>query len=198
MDAKTLCLGVLSQGEASGYEIKKAFEEGPFAHIHAASFGSIYPALEGLRRDGLVACRQQSQDKRPDKKIYSITDAGLEAFDEALMAEPAADKCRSDFLFMLYFAEHLPPRRLARLLAQRIDWYRDHLTRMEECPGSGEGVPPGAAFVCGLGMAVYGAAADFLEHYKEKLLADVEAFSTSEPGKPGAFPAGEPGHRAAE
>ena len=26
MDVKTLCLGALSRGEASGYEIKKAFE----------------------------------------------------------------------------------------------------------------------------------------------------------------------------
>ncbi len=41
MDAKTLCLGALSRGDASGYEIKKAFEEGPLSHIHEASFGAI-------------------------------------------------------------------------------------------------------------------------------------------------------------
>ncbi len=48
MDVKTLCLAVLFQGEATGYEIKKAFEEGPFAHFQRASFGSIYPALSKL------------------------------------------------------------------------------------------------------------------------------------------------------
>jgi len=48
MDVKTLCLGVLSLGDASGYEIRKMFEEGPFAHFHHASFGSIYPALSPL------------------------------------------------------------------------------------------------------------------------------------------------------
>src|SRR3546814_665287 len=57
MDAKTLCLGVLSRGAASGYEIKKAFEEGPFSHFHQASFGSIYPTLNALSADGLVAVR---------------------------------------------------------------------------------------------------------------------------------------------
>src|SRR3546814_15551348 len=67
MDVKTLCLGVLSRGEASGYEIKKAFEEGPFSHIHHASFGSIYPALNALSAEGLVAVRAQAQNTRPAK-----------------------------------------------------------------------------------------------------------------------------------
>ena len=40
MDVKTLCLGVLTLGDASGYEIRKQFEEGPFAHFFGASYGS--------------------------------------------------------------------------------------------------------------------------------------------------------------
>jgi hypothetical protein len=46
---KTLCLAVLSMGDASGYEIKKLLE-GPFRHIHEASFGAIYPALAPKKR----------------------------------------------------------------------------------------------------------------------------------------------------
>ena len=30
MDVKTLCLGILNRGDATGYEIKKACEDGPF------------------------------------------------------------------------------------------------------------------------------------------------------------------------
>ena len=33
MNVRTLCLGVLSSGEASGYEIKKEIEEGLFSHF---------------------------------------------------------------------------------------------------------------------------------------------------------------------
>ena len=69
MDARTLCLGVIARGDETGYEIKKSFEEGPFAHIQAASFGSIYPALTKLSEDGLLACRDERQDTRPDKKV---------------------------------------------------------------------------------------------------------------------------------
>ena len=45
MDAKTLCLGVLTLGEATGYEIKKAVEEGPSPiSIRPASARSIPPS----------------------------------------------------------------------------------------------------------------------------------------------------------
>ena len=60
MDVKTLCLGVLSRGDASGYEIKKQCEEGPFAHFYAAGFGSIYPALNALWSEGLISVREES------------------------------------------------------------------------------------------------------------------------------------------
>ena len=45
MNVRTLCLGVLSFGDATGYEIKKMAEDGLFSHFIEASFGSIYPAL---------------------------------------------------------------------------------------------------------------------------------------------------------
>ncbi len=178
MDVKTLCLGVLNRSEASGYEIKKAFEEGAFAHIHAASFGSIYPALNILCGEGKVVRRDESQDKRPDKKIYSITEAGRAALHLALMEPPAADRVRSDLLFILFFAQLLPAERLARLIDERIAWYRGHLQRMD-CDDKAETPSahptPGERFVCGMGQAVYGAAADYLEQNRDTLIAEVEA-----------------------
>ena len=108
MDAKTLCLGMLTRGEASGYEIRKAFEDGPFHHFFDVGYGSIYPALGRLDDAGLVSCRAEAQDKRPDKKVYSITPDGQQAFVEGLMEPPAADKLRSEFLFLLFFAGMLP------------------------------------------------------------------------------------------
>lgn len=172
MDAKTLCLGVLSRGEASGYEIKKAFEEGPFSHFHQTSFGSIYPALNTLSAEGLVEVREQPQDKRPDKKIYSITVAGEDALISALLIEPAPDAMRSDFLFILSFAQFLPPAHVGRLIDQRIAWYREALERMENCTCTGS-VPPGAEFVRGMGIAVYRTAADYLESHRADLLAEI-------------------------
>jgi len=172
MDAKTLCLGVLARGEASGYEIKKAFEEGPFSHFHQTSFGSIYPALNALSQEGLISGRAQAQDKRPDKKIYAITPKGENALIAALMVEPAPDVMRSDLLFILSFAQFLPPAHVERLIDQRIAWYRDCLERMESCACSGS-IPAGPAFVRGMGIAVYRAAADYLETHRAELIAEI-------------------------
>ena len=172
MDVKTLCLGVLSRGEASGYEIKKAFEEGPFSHFHQASFGSIYPALNALSADGLVVVRSQAQVKRPDKKIYSLAPKGRNALVAALMGTPAPDAMRSDFLFILSFAQYLPPARVEQLINARIAWYREMLARMEGC-ACGSEIPPGAHFVRGMGIAVYRAAADYLETHRDQLIASI-------------------------
>lgn len=173
MDVKTLCLGVLSRGEASGYEIKKAFAEGPFSHFHQASFGAIYPALTALSTEGLIVGRAQAQNKRPDKKIYEITPKGRKALVEALMVPPAPDSMRSDFLFILSFAQFLPAARVDQLIEQRIAWYREALARMENCARTAS-ASPGGAFVRGMGIAVYRAAAEYLETHREELLAEIE------------------------
>ncbi len=168
MDAKTLCLGALSRGDASGYEIKKAFEEGPLSHIHEASFGAIYPALTELERQGLVTGREMAQEKRPDKKVYALTEDGLQALHLALLVPPARDKTRSDFLFILFLGHLVAAPRLAELIDSRIAWYHDCLSRMEACDLSA--APPGEAFVHGLGLAVYTAARDYLVAHRAELL----------------------------
>ena len=101
-DIKTNCLGALSLGAATGYEIRKQFEEGPFAYFFDASFGSIYPALNKLLDEGLVTCETETQRSRPTKKIYSITEAGTTALRAALGHEPLEHKVRSDFLATLF------------------------------------------------------------------------------------------------
>jgi len=176
MDAKTLCLGVLARGDASGYEIKKSFEEGPFAHIQAASFGSIYPALTKLSEDGLLACRAEPQDKRPDKKVYSITPAGRDALAARLMQPPAADRVSSDFLFIMFFAHVLPPPLLADFIDQRIAWYEASIERMQGC--GVETRPPGERFVHGFGLAWYETAARYLREHRDELLTDVNALTS--------------------
>ena len=91
MDVKTVCLGMLNDDEASGYDLKKHFES-TFAHFFAAGYGSIYPALSSLAAAGLVDCREIAQDGKPDRKVYRITSAGRAHFLKAL--EKPAPKLR--------------------------------------------------------------------------------------------------------
>ncbi len=174
MDARTLCLGALFLGDATGYEIRKLFEAGPFAHFHAISFGSIYPALNQLHADGLVALADA--DGRADRKVYRLTDAGRAAFAEALDVAPAPDRLRSETCFQLYFADALPPERVAALVDAYRDRFATALARMETLQRDGAGHElPGRRFTRGLGMALYDAAVRYLDANRDALLADLDA-----------------------
>lgn len=168
MDSKTLCLGVLTLGDASGYEINKQFEEGPFAHIHATGFGSIYPALSALLKDGLVTCTPMAQDGKPDKKVYSLTDAGRRAFVRALHRAPSPDSFRSDAVFTLFFAELLEPDHLSAVFDRYLSVHRAHVERMTRGEWGLSG--PGYDFVHGLGLAIYRTITDYMERHRSALL----------------------------
>lgn len=160
MDVQTVCLGLLSEADRSGYEIKKLLEEGPLGHFMDASFGSIYPALTRLTEDGLVEFRTETQEGRPDKKTYSITPAGREAFRKALAGPIGPDRFRSDFLFALWFFETLEPEHLSRLLDERIAEFEAKIERIEaeRCDGK----LPGPDFVAGQAVAIFTAARQYL------------------------------------
>lgn len=161
MDVRTACLGALHRGDATGYEIKKLFEDGPFSHFFAAGFGSIYPALAQLVRNGHVTVRDDPDDGRSTRRVHSITTAGREALASALRAPPAPDRVRSDWLFMAFFADLLPPDLIETRLRERIAWFEAAATHLRQVDRTG--MPPACAFSVGYGIAVYEAAAAYID-----------------------------------
>ncbi len=130
MNVRTLCLSILYDGEASGYDIRRMCTEGNFAYFVEASYGSIYPALSRLEEDGLVSSRTEQQGGKPARKVYSITDAGRAAFAEELSEPLGEDMFRSPFLLFARFA-HILPRELVEqrcneFLQRQVDG-RKHL-----------------------------------------------------------------------
>lgn len=173
MDIKTLCLGVLTQGEASGYDIKKHFEQ-VFSHFYVAGFGSIYPALTELARDGLVTCREETQANRPDRKVYALTATGREAFLKALVATPPRHRIRSEFFVLLQFAHLLPPERLSAVLDERLgDVTRLHQELrqiLETCAIEDCGFTPAQRFEVELAIATLAAHRDYIAQNRAALL----------------------------
>src|SRR5713226_8826002 len=134
MDVRTICHGILTRGDATGYEIKKLFDEDGYQHFVEASFGSIYPALSRLTEDGLVSVREEAQEKRPDRKVYSITRAGRAAFLTALMKPLPEDRHRSPFIFAMLFSHLLPPEHTRAMLDAYILQSRSKLAQIGD-PG---------------------------------------------------------------
>ena len=72
-------LSLLADGESYGYELKGAFERTAGPQWGALNIGHVYQLLERLSRDRLVEIvRAEPQPRRPERRIYAITDAGRE------------------------------------------------------------------------------------------------------------------------
>ncbi|MBV8799959.1 MAG: PadR family transcriptional regulator [Alphaproteobacteria bacterium] len=160
MDVRTICLGILTRGDATGYEIKKAFEDGGLQHFVEASFGSIYPALSRLTDEGLVSVREEVQEKRPDRKVYSITPAGRAALIGALMKPLPEDRHRSPFIFAMLFADLLPPARVRMLIDRYVAQSERKLAQLEL--RAREPLFAGERFAIDLAHTMYTAMLDFL------------------------------------
>jgi DNA-binding PadR family transcriptional regulator len=191
MDVRTLCLGALMGGEATGYEIRKMFEDGTFSHFQIASLGSIYPALTKLTQDALVTFVEHEQENRPDKKVYQLTSEGRRTFLRTLLqTRPAEDRYRSDILFMLTFAEEMPIELTEALIdefAARHELMNQQIDpENEDKPGviatygrDDDGAPrPGCCFVAGLGQAMCEATLKFIRENKQGLLDDLRKFKS--------------------
>ncbi len=169
MDTRTICLAVLSRGEASGYEIKKACEEGAFHHIQEVGFGSIYPALNKLLEEGLVTVTDTPQDRRPSKKVYRLNPAGRMALLDALSRPPGPDKVRSEFLVHMLFADFLAARSVEKIIDDRLAYLRERIANMEPCAYGPES-NAGEKFVHGFGLAIYRAMEAYLEEHKYEVV----------------------------
>lgn len=182
MDVKTVCLGMLTDGEASGYDLKKHFESS-FGHFFAAGYGSIYPALASLAEKGLVSCREIQQDGKPDRKVYSITPAGHQQLVAEFDNPNPSHKVRSEFLATMCFAHLMTARQIETVLASRIaeiDNYQEMFDEIE-CTCMADW-PEGSKFTVGLARAVMGAMKQYIEDNGHLLLADPQTKKKSAAG----------------
>lgn len=170
MNVKTVCLGMLTRGSASGYDLKKYFESS-FGHFFAAGYGSIYPALAALAEQGLVLCEEVAQEGKPDRKVYSITAAGRDHLERALANSEPSHKVRSEFLAMLFFAHLMADERINAVLDHRLrecDALLDSIDAFER--ETVESMPDGARFVAGFGRAVAEACKRYVEENRDMLV----------------------------
>jgi PadR family transcriptional regulator, regulatory protein AphA len=174
MNVRTLCLGILSVGEASGYEIKKDIEEGMFSHFIEASFGSIYPALTQLAGEGLLTVRAEEQTGKPDKKVYAITEKGRAALAKSIAVLPARDKYKSEFLFQMLLQQYISLGTMLAAVDKQLADLKHDLARIAECRLS-EQPHAGARFVADYGEAVLTAAVNVLDEKKAELLRQANA-----------------------
>ncbi len=172
MDVKTVCLGMLTDGPASGYDMKKCFES-TFGHFFPAGYGSIYPALATLARNGHVEFEEIPQDGKPDRKVYSITPAGRDELDLALTNPNPTHRVRSEFLAMMCFAHLMSDEQINTVIDNKIEELSAFMQIINELPTEEDGpLPKGTRFVAGFGHFVAASLTSYINDNRDMLTND--------------------------
>lgn len=168
MNVRTICMAILYDGDATGYEIRKLSVEGEYSYFIDASYGSIYPALARLEKDQLVTSRVETQEGKPAKKVYSLTPEGRSAFLHSLFDKLEADEFRSEFLLFLRFATELPQSLVEQRLNERLSEIAGRIRDFDEL--NSKHCHPGDQWVINYGRACMVAAQDYIQANKFKLI----------------------------
>ena len=109
-----IMLSVLRAGPVHGYELKRQVQR---TNLTTLSNNSLYPVLRRFEERGIVTRSDESQNGKPDRKVYTITDAGRAHLTELISTLPAKLAANDEeFLVRVsFFHELLPPQRLAIL-----------------------------------------------------------------------------------
>ena len=97
-------LSMLADEKLSGYDITARLQE-----VWKTSHSRIYPVLAKLEKAGLVHYEHLEQENRPDKKIYTITDAGIDVLKQWLITKPARSIKKNEGLLRM-MGQHLVDR----------------------------------------------------------------------------------------
>jgi DNA-binding PadR family transcriptional regulator len=125
-------LGLLTYGEHSGYEIKKA-AEASVGYLWSPAKSHIYTVLPRLVAGGFATARRVAQQRRPDKQVYRITKKGREAF-RGWLEEPVAERpgAESTFLLKLFFGTQMRKQTVVAHLARKRELAEEELVEYRE------------------------------------------------------------------
>jgi DNA-binding PadR family transcriptional regulator len=127
MSVKFALLGILSERDRHGYDLKDAFDE-RVGEFWALNFGQIYSTLDRLEREGLVERRSEPQEKRPDRKIYRITQKGRRELEEWLSKPVLRPRALRDEVFIkLLFHDPDDREALIELIHKQKQVYMEHM-----------------------------------------------------------------------
>jgi DNA-binding PadR family transcriptional regulator len=111
-------LGMLSQGDAHGYELKRRHDRLFTSTGSSINVGQIYVTLSRLERDDLVEHRSEvSDDGGPDRKVYALTALGHKQLGVWLESPGAVPQVRSAALLKIVIALELNSGELRPLIA---------------------------------------------------------------------------------
>lgn len=110
-------LAALLDGEYSGYQLAKVFDTGVANFWHALP-QQLYTELAKLEAEGLITGRRVIQHDRPNKRVYTVTEAGMAELARFTAAESKPSFVRDDLLVKVHAADRTDA---ATVIAQLLE-----------------------------------------------------------------------------
>lgn len=105
MSLKFGLLGLLSYEDMTGYELSKTFKES-LSFFWQAQTSQIYRELNAMEETNWLSSYVEIQKEKPNRRVYSITEIGKEAFYRWLHTDLPLDfyPSRSETLMRVFFS----------------------------------------------------------------------------------------------
>jgi DNA-binding PadR family transcriptional regulator len=123
---RSAVLVTLLDGGASGYELSKRFDVS-VANYWAASSQQLYRELDRMEADGVVEAELVEQERRPNKRVFSITAAGREELTQLTRQAPRPAAIRDAMLVQVAADDVADADAVLRNLEQRGEHARGKL-----------------------------------------------------------------------
>ena len=134
-------LGQVADGPTTGYDVKARLEAGAAQFWHA-SYSQIYAELRRLEGLGYVTEQRVLQDGRPNKRVYTITEAGRGALRDWLARPWGLAHLRDESLVKLTLAASMP---VGDVIAELENLRATHEDRRADFEARIAALPPGAS-----------------------------------------------------
>jgi len=145
MSLRYALLGLLAEEPASGYDLTKKFARVLQRYAWHAQHSQIYPELNRMAGDGLVAVVAEGARGR---RTYAITDAGRADLRHWMVHPPDVIVVRNEFVLRLFLLSTLDPAEARRLLelvaaanAKQLDELRASVAAFDAAADPSAGLP---------------------------------------------------------
>jgi DNA-binding PadR family transcriptional regulator len=123
-------LAALLEGESSGYDLAKSFDAS-VANFWMATPQQLYRELDRLAEQGLIQARVVHQERRPNKRLYSLTEAGYEAIQQFTSRPPKPSVIRDELAVKLLAVDVGNAQAVRDFMIERLQWATAKLQRYE-------------------------------------------------------------------
>ena len=130
MSLRDAVLAALLEGESSGYDLAKGFDAS-VANFWMATPQQLYRELDRLADHGLVQARVVHQERRPNKRMFSLTEAGRAAIQQFTARAPRPSAIRDELMVKVNAVDAGDAQAVREFILERLQWATAKLQRYE-------------------------------------------------------------------